>query len=43
MNNNFNSLIDRLEHKHIKIEDFLYEDNVIKLKNGDYTALISRS
>lgn len=36
----YNSLIDSIESRLIRFEDFLDEDNVIKLKNGDYKVFI---
>lgn len=43
INDTFNSLLDRLEHKEITFDNFLDEDNVIELKNNEYKVFISKN
>ena len=43
INDNFNSLLDKLEHKLITFDNFLDEDHIIELKNDEYKVFICKN
>ena len=43
INDNFNSLLDRLEHKLITFDNFLDEEHIIELKNDEYKVFICKN